>query len=204
MEFADFFKNEKPCIFAEDTGTTVILSPLMTESISASIQVTDNTVEDGSIITDHIIKDPKTIELEIFLADDNDLLGKAADMAKSALELNVDTMTVQDKIEMLEAWQEMGSIVTYSGPIFSGLITTGYDITASSMLITRVDISRNTETGSGFNVSMSLKKITIAEAVMKNSKLPTQAKKTTKKGESSTKTESVEAKPTSILKRIFS
>ena len=203
ITLTDFFKNEKACIFAEDTGTAVILSPLMSQSKSSSIQATDNAVEDGSIITDHIIRDPETIELEIFLADDNDLLGKAASAAKSAIGLNVDSMSVQDKIEMLEAWQETGTIVTYSGPIFSGLLKTGYDITASSMLITRVDCMQNTETGSGFNVGISLKKITIAEAVMKNSKLPMGAKKTTRKGESSTKTESVEVKSSSTAFRIF-
>ena len=204
MEFADFFKNEKACIFAEDTGTAVIISPLMSENVSASIQVTDNAVEDGSIITDHIVKDPQSIDIQAFLADANDLLGQAVNTAKSAIGLSVDTMTVKDKMEMLEAWKDTGTIVTYSGPVFSGLMTTGYDITASSMLITALNSSRNTETGSGLDVSISLKKILIAEAVMKNAKLPTQAKKTTKKGESQAKTENVEAKPSSILKRIFS
>ena len=203
MEFADFFKNEKPCIFAEDTDTAVILSPLMAENVSASIQVTDNAVEDGSIITDHITKDPAAIDIQVFLADNNDLLGQAANAVKSAIGLSVDTMTVKDKMEMLKAWAETGTIVTYSGPVFSGLLKTGYEIIASSMLITSINSSRDTETGSGMNVNISLRKIEIVEAVMKNSKLPSGAKKTTKKGESQVKTETVKAKPSSILQRIF-
>lgn len=203
MSLSDFFKSTKPCIFSEDTGTTVILGPVTSESESGSIKITDNAVEDGTVISDHISKDPETVEVKTFLSDSNDLIAKAADAAKSALGLDVDTMTVKDKIALLKLWRDSGEIVTYCGPVFSGKFTDGYDIIATSMVITKVDISRGTDSGSGIDVSIGLRNIVIAEAMMKNTKLPTGAKKRTKKGSATTKTDTNTTKSNSILKRIF-
>jgi hypothetical protein len=203
MGISEFFKSEKPCIFAEDTGTTVILGVVTAESESGSIRVTDNAVEDGTIITDHESKDPESVEVKTFLSDSNDLLGSAVSSAKTSQGLTVDTMTVKDKIEYLKAWRDEGYLVTYCGPVFSSRFSDGYDIIASSMLITKVDISRSSDSGSGIDVSISLRKITIAEAMVKNAKLPTAAKSRTKKGNSTTKTETTTAKSKSILKGIF-
>lgn len=200
---SDLLKSEKPCIFSEVTGTTVILGPVTSEAESGSIQITDNAVEDGTVISDHISKDPESVDITTFLSDQNDLTAKAANAAKSALGFTVDTLKVREKMELLRLWRDEGEIVTYSGPVFSGLLTDGYDITAQSLLITKVDAGRSQETGSGISVNISLRKIVIAEAMMKNSKLPTAAKKRTKKGSTTTKTESTTVKPTSIAKRIF-
>lgn len=203
MSLADFFKNEKPCIFSQDDGKTVILGPVTSESESGSIRITDNAVEDGTIISDHISNEPYTVEVKTFLSDANDLLAKAADAAKSVLGLTVDTMTVKDKLKRLKAWRDDGEIVTYSGPVFSGKFTDGYDIMAKSMVITKIDISRGNDTGSGVDVSISLRRIIIAEAMMKNAKLPTAARKKTSKGAAATKTDTTTAKSSSIMKRIF-
>ncbi len=200
---SDLLKSEKPCIFSEVTGTTVILGPVTSEAESGSIQITDNAVEDGTVISDHISKDPESVDITVFLSDQNDLTAKAANAAKSALGFTVNTLKVREKMELLRLWRDEGEIVTYSGPVVSGLLTDGYDITAQSMLITKVDTARSQETGSGISVNISLRKIVIAEAMMKNSKLPTAAKKITKKGSTTTKTESTTVKPTSIAKRIF-
>lgn len=203
MSLSDFFKSEKPCIFSEDTGTTVILGPILNESEAGSVRITDNAVEDGTILSDHVSKDPESVEIKTFLSDVNDLMAKASNAAKSALGLTVDTMAVKDKIALLKLWRDTGEIVTYSGPVFSGILTDGYDIIASSMVITKVDISRGTDTGSGIDVGIGLRQIIIAEAMVKNSKLPTAAKKRTKKGSSTTQSESTTAKSSSIMKRIF-
>jgi len=200
-EISDFFKNEKPCIFSEETLTKVILSPLMSEAKSGSVQITDHAVEDGTTISDQVVKEPETIDLTAMLSDGNKI-DQAIDAVKANIGFDTDTMSVQEKIDMLEAWMEMGMRVTYSGPIFSGILANGFEIVAASMMLTRVDYSRNAQTASAIEVGIGLKKIVIAEAIMKNSKLPTSAKKTTKKGESSTKTETVKAKPTSALKRL--
>ncbi len=202
MSLADFFKNEKPCIFSEESGKTVILGPVTSESESGSIKITDNAVEDGTIISDHISKDPESVEVKTFLSDANDLMATAANAAKSVSGLTVDTMTVKDKIKRLKNWRDDGEIVTYSGPVFSGIITVGYDIMAKSMVITKVDVTRGSDTGSGVDVSIGLRQIVIAEAMMKNAKLPTAAKSRTKKGQASTKTEKVEVKESSTLYRI--
>jgi len=201
---SDLLKSEKPCIFSEVTGTTVILGPVTSESESGSIQITDNAVEDGTVISDHISKDPESVDITTFLSDQNDLTAKAANAAKSALGFTVDTLKVREKMELLRLWRDEGEIVTYSGPVFSGLLTDGYDITAQSMLITKVDAGRRQETGSGISVNISLRKIVIAEAMMKNSKLPTAAKKITKKGQTPVKTETVKDVPkSSVAYRIF-
>jgi len=203
MSILDLFKSEKPCIFAELSGTTVILGPVTSESVSGSVRITDNAVEDGTVISDHVNKDPESIEVRTFLCDANDLTAKAIGAATSALGLSTDSMKVSEKMELLKLWRDTGEIVTYSGPVFSGLITDGYDIIAESMVITKIDSSRSQETGSGIDVGISLRKIVIAEALMKNSKLPMAAKSRTKKGATSTKTDTTTAKPSSILSRIF-
>ena len=199
---SDFLKNEKPCIFSEETGTSVILTPIMSQSKTGSVQVTDHAVEDGTTISDHVFKETELIELNAILSDSNDLLGQAVDSLKSWIGAGADSMSVQDKIELLEFWRDTGEIVTYSGPVWPGLFVTGYDMTKSSMLITDVSLSNTEETGSAVNIDISLKKVTIAEAVMKNAKLPTAARKVTKKGESSTQTEKVEPKRSSMLKKM--
>ena len=203
MALPDFFKSEKPCIFSENTGETVILGPVTSESESGTVQVTDNAVEDGTVISDHIRKDPETVEISTFLSDKNDLLGQAVDAAKSALGISIDTLKVKEKIEILKRFRDEGEIVTYTGPVFSGQLTDGYDIIAKSMLITSIPILRSAETGSGLDVKISLKKILIAQAMLAEINLPTEAKKTTNKGQSNTKTETVKTKNTSILKGIF-
>lgn len=200
---SEFLKNEKPCIFSEVTGTTVILGPVTSESENGSVQVTDNAVEDGTVVSDHISKDPETVDVTTFLSDQNDLAAKAANAAKSALGFTVDTLKVREKMELLRLWRDEGEIVSYSGPVFSGLLTDGYDITAQSMLITAVDVSRSQETGNGISVNISLRKIVIAEAMMKNSKLPTAARRRRKKGSTTTKTESTTVRRSSIARRIF-
>ncbi len=196
---SDLLKSEKPCIFSEATGTSVILGPVTSESESGSIQITDNAVEDGTTVSDHINKDPESVDVTTFFADSNDLTAQVVDVVKSGIGFSVDRLTVSDKIALLKLWRDTGEIVTYSGPVFSGLLKKGYDITASSMVITKVDNSRSLETGSGLSVNISLRKIVIAEAMMKNSKLPTAAKKLTKKGQTPVKSETVKDVPKKTL-----
>lgn len=202
MAISDFFKSEKPCIFSEDTGETIILGPVTSEGESGSIQLTENAVEDGSVVTDHIKKDPELVEVTTFLSDKNDILGKVVDAASSALGLTVDKLKVSEKITILKRFRDTGEIVTYSGPMFSSKITDGYDIIATSMLITSVNITRTNETGSGLDAKISLKKITIARATMENEKLPTDARKMTHKGQGQVKKEKVNTPGPSLLARL--
>ena len=201
-ELSSLLKNSKPCIFSEATGTTVILSPLLSEGKSGAVQVTDHAVEDGSRVSDHGFKDPETISLNVFLAD-KDVVGEAMNKAKSFIGFDVDSMSVQDKIDMLKLWRDELEIVTYSGPVFSTLFKKSEEKMVSSLLIIDIEESRDESTGSGKNVSIRLKEIHIAQAMMKDVKLPTAAKSVTKKGQSSTKTEKVQAKPKSMLSQII-
>ncbi len=159
-----------------DGSTEVILTPVMSESESLSAEITRNAVEDGSNITDHVHPQPLSISVTTFFADKNDIMAAAP-----ALIFGADK-TVTEKIGWLKAWREFGVLLTYSGPVFSGVIQKGYDIFAEDMVISALDITRSPENGSGVEVSISLQKVVVAQSRMKSISLPQAARPRANRG----------------------
>lgn len=178
----------------------VILGPILSEGKSGKASVSNHAIE-RSYISDHVYNQPDTISIKTFLADQNDLMAAAA---AAAVGSKTDKLSVKDKIEKLDSWKSAGELLKYSGPEFSGILTKGYDMVASDVVITHLDVSRSTSTGAGVEVSISLQKVKIAEVLMKELKLPQAAKSTKNAGQSATgKTNAPAAKSKSIFSKWF-
>jgi hypothetical protein len=174
----------------------VLLGPISGEDESYSANVCSHAIENGSEVSDHVYSQPGSFTIKTFLADKNDLVSMAAGAVFG-------NQTVSQKIALLKLWQNTGELLVYSGPVFSGLKFNGYDMYIEDVVITSLRISRNIDNGEGLDVSISLKKIIIADAFTTDIRLPQAARSASHTGLSSTGTASAVGKPSSILNRAF-
>ncbi len=145
-----------PANISDEYGNEIILGPISSESENYSSQVTSHAIEDGSTINDHVHVDQPNFSISTFLSDQNDLAAKATSLLFGS-DLNVTA-----KIEFLKYWQGAGELLTYSGPVFSGLFSDGYDMVAENVIISKIGISRSASNGSGVEVSLTFNRVEIA------------------------------------------
>jgi len=187
-----------PANVADYYGDEVVLGPVLSEGESLSTDVTDNAIEDGSNVTDHVHNKPATFTVKTFLADQNDLVKAAMGALFGA------NKSVTEKIIMLKTWRDTKTLLKYSGPVFSGFFSDGYDMFIGNVLITGLEISRDTGTGSGVDVSISFKQVVFATAVFEDINLPKGAKKVKNKGTTPLQTGDTGAvKKSSFLAKVF-
>ena len=175
MGLMELFKNAPATLF-DEYNTEVILTPLMGESFSGTATVTENAVEDGSIITDHVHSKPDSFSLRMMLVDKNDLA------AAAVATLFGGDKSVEEKIQTLQIWKEFGDLLTYRGPIFSGLLTKGYDFYGEDLVITGLNVSRDADTGAALSVDITLQSIVIAQAMISEINLPQAARSRSSRG----------------------
>ena len=184
--------------FLSDGINRVILTSVMSETETLGAEITKNAVEDGSNINDHVHVQPYQFAFKCFFADKNDLMAAAANLLLGA------DKTVTEKIVILKAWRTFGTLLTYSGPLFSGFMTKGYDIYCENMVISNLGIGRSQDNGVGVDVSISLQEIVIAQAMIENIALPVSARSRANAGAARTGGASASAGSRSILTRMFS
>jgi hypothetical protein len=174
----------------------VVLGPIMSEGESCGASVTSHAVEEGAAVSDHVKPSPDKFSITTILTERNstDITG-----VTQAARLITDRLTVEEKIAKLKGWRDSGELLTYSGPVFSGLVNRGYDITATDVVITSISSSRTTDKGAGIEVSISLQKVTIARASIADIDLPQAARPAQNKGQTEKGSTSVQPKPKSIL-----
>jgi hypothetical protein len=194
---------DRPALIDQDTLDYVLMGPITSEGQSFSAQVTSHTVEDGSNISDHSQTKPETLSIKSIMADQNDLAAAAFAAVVGAAGIETGVKPVSERIDLLRSWQSTGALLTYNGPIFSGIIEEGYDINIEDMAITKIDISRSPAVGAGVEISLSLQKIRIAQALLVEINLEQAAKSRKKKGKASKDKDKTTDKPKSILKGIF-
>lgn len=192
-----------PAAICSSYGEEVILGPILNEGKSTSSSISKHSIEEGVDVTDHVKWNSPSFTIKTMLADQNDLMGAAGNVIKSAVGFKTDSKSVKEKIELLEAWQEMGELLIYSGPVFSGKIIKGFDLVAEDVVIQKINISRSTSTGSGLEVGITLQKVIIVEAMISEIDLPQRNRSRRRKGQRSKKTTtSSAARNRSLLSKI--
>ncbi|MEW6525090.1 MAG: phage baseplate protein [Spirochaetota bacterium] len=185
-------------LYDKKTGKNqVILGPISGEDESYSANVCSHAVENGSEISDHVHAQPGQFSIKTFLVDKNDLMAMAVGLVTG------DNQTVSEKLALLKLWRENGELLVYSGPVFSGLILRGYDMYVEDVVITSLGISRTVDNGEGMEVSLSLKKIIIADALTTSVRLPQPVRSATISGQHNTGNISANASKTSFAAKVF-
>ncbi|MBN2157927.1 MAG: hypothetical protein JW807_00925 [Spirochaetes bacterium] len=171
----------------------VILGPVTSEDGNYTASVTKHAIESGDTVSDHVKNNPDTISIKTMLADRDITDYAAVGMAARFLK---DRLTVKEKIDKLKNWKNAGELLKYSGPMFSSLMRTGFDIMETDLVITSLRLARS---DSAVEASLSLQKVVIAKSMTKEIKLPQAAKQTQSKGQTEKGKTSVSPKPKSIL-----
>jgi hypothetical protein len=121
------------------------------ESYNFSNRMTNLTVEEGSNISDHVVEEPDTIDLEAFIG--------ATKFETFTGEIPTDLSEVEipddPKSRIRQAYHELLRMKRARQPLD---VVTGLD-TFTNMVIISLNISRDVETGADLPFSMSLQKI---------------------------------------------
>jgi len=165
-----------PASIAKDMDE-VILGPVTAEGANFAASVTNHAVEEGFNISDHVRNNPDTFSIKTILVDRDPSDYLAVGQAKKFIK---DRLSVQEKIDKLKQWKHDGELLKYSGPMFSSLLKTGYDIVETDLVITGLTLAR---ADSAIEASISIQKVIIAKSMTKEVKLPQAAKNTQNKGQ---------------------
>lgn len=185
-------------LYDKETGQyQVILGPISGEDESYSANACSHAVENGSEISDHVHAQPGQFSIKTFLVDKNDVMAMAAGLVTG------DNQTVSQKLALLKLWRETGELLVYSGPVFSGMILRGYDMYVEDVVITSLGISRTVDNGEGVEVSISLKKVIIADALTTSVRLPQPVRPASNAGRQGTGSANANANKTSFLRSTF-
>lgn len=197
MVLSDLLFGTPAMIMCQKTSTEVILGPVMSESENYSVEVSSYAIENGSEVSDHVHAQPETFSITTFLVDANDLMQSATSLIFGAKQ------SVAEKIALLRFWQDEGELVTYSGPVMSGLFSKGYDIYVEDLIINNMRIERNSNSGSGIEVTLEFKKIIIAYMEITKINLPQAIQRTSARGITSTGKTSPQPSSSSILSKML-
>lgn len=198
MSLADLLFSTPAMLYDSETGLKeLILGPIISEGESYSASVASHALENGSEVSDHVHAQPASFSVTTFLVDKNDLMSSAASLVLGS------DKSVDEKITQLKEWHESGELLVYSGPVFSGFFEKGYDMYVEDVVISSMSIGRGVDKGAGLEVTLSLRKITIADTQMMSVNLPQPVKKAGAKGKTSTGKTSATAKSRSILSKMF-
>lgn len=184
-------------LYDKKTGKNqVILGPISGEDESYSANVCVHAIENGSEISDHVHAQPGQFSIKTFLVDKNDAMAVVAGLVTG------NNQTVSQKLALLKEWRETGELLVYSGPVFSGMILRGYDMYVEDVVITNLGISRTVDNGEGVEVSLSLKKILIADVLTTSIRLPQSVRSAANAGQQGMKSANANADKTSTLVKI--
>jgi hypothetical protein len=185
-------------LYDKKTGKNqVILGPISGEDESYSANVCSHAIENGSEISDHVHAQPGQFSIKTLLVDKNDVMALAAGLVTGS------NQTVSQKLALLKDWRETGELLVYSGPVFSGMILSGYDMYVEDVVIIGLSISRTVDTGEGVEVSISLKKVIIADMLTTSVRLPQPVRPAANAGQQSTGSTSTNVGRTSFAAKVL-
>jgi hypothetical protein len=128
-----------------------VIDAFLVESYNYANRLTNLTVEEGSNISDHVVEEPDTIDIEAFIGQTD---FKTA-MGSSDTDLSKVEIPDDPKSRIRQAYHELLRMKRERQPVD---VVTGLD-TFTDMVITSFSISRDVETGSDLPFSMSFQKI---------------------------------------------
>jgi hypothetical protein len=131
---------KKPSAGASVSSKVIELDANLNEISSSSHQVTDHPVEDGSNISDHIIKDPEELQIDGLITNTPSSLVDALSASSTRAE------DAYDELKTLQENQEPVSVFTSKREY-------------ENMVITRLARTRNSGVGEAVQFSISLREI---------------------------------------------
>ena len=128
------------------------IDAFLVESYNYANHLTNLTVEEGSNISDHVIEEPDTIDIEAFIGQT-----KFETASPPGADIDLSTVEIPDdpKSRIRQAYHELLRLKRARQPVD---VVTGLD-TFTDMVITSFNISRDVETGADLTFSMSFQKI---------------------------------------------
>ncbi|MDR0473582.1 MAG: hypothetical protein LBH43_07930 [Treponema sp.] len=127
------------------------IDAFLVESYNYANRLTNLTVEEGSNISDHVVEEPDTIDIEAFIGQTKfETFTGTVDTDLSKVEIPDDP-----KSRIRQAYHELLRMKRERQPVD---VVTGLD-TFTDMVITSFSISRDVETGADLPFSMSFQKI---------------------------------------------
>jgi len=136
---------------AEKGAALFVIDAFLVETYNFANRLTNLTVEEGGNISDHVIEEPDTIDIEAFIGQTE---FKTA-MGSSDTDLSKVEIPDDPKSRIRQAYHELLRMKRERQPVD---VVTGLD-TYTDMVITTFNISRDAESGEDLPFSMSFQKI---------------------------------------------
>jgi hypothetical protein len=128
-----------------------VIDAFLVETYNFANSLTNLTVEEGDNISDHVVEEPDTIDIEAFIGQTKfETFSGMVDLDLSNIEIPDDP-----KSRIRQAYHELLRMKRERQPV---TVVTGLD-TFPDMVITSFSISRDVETGADLPFSMSFQKI---------------------------------------------
>jgi len=128
-----------------------VIDAFLVETYNFANRLTNLTVEEGDNISDHVVEEPDTIDIEAFIGQTKfETNSETPDTDLSKVEI-----PDNPKSRIQQAYHELLRMKRERQPVD---VVTGLD-TLTDMVITSLNISRDVETGSDLPFSMSFQKI---------------------------------------------
>jgi len=128
-----------------------VIDAFLVETYNFANRLTNLTVEEGDNISDHVVEEPDTIDIEAFIGQTKfETNSETPDTDLSKVEI-----PDNPKSRIQQAYHELLRMKRERQPVD---VVTGLD-TFTDMIITSLNISRDVETGSDLPFSMSFQKI---------------------------------------------
>lgn len=122
----------------------IVLDALLSETHDRSASITDNPIEDGAVVADHITNDPITVSIEGFVTNTPTSLFRNLNALINPLD------RVQDIFDSLELFYEFKSILQ---------VVTNLKV-YEDMAIESLSIPKDSASGDAFTFTIDFKKIT--------------------------------------------
>jgi hypothetical protein len=135
-----------------------VIDAFLVESYNYANRLTNLTVEEGSNVSDHVVEEPDTIDIEAFIGQtkfETNANPPGADIDLSEIEIPDDP-----KSRIRQAYHELLRMKRERQPVD---VVTGLD-TFTDMVITTFNISRDVETGEDLPFTMSFQNIKIVKS----------------------------------------
>lgn len=151
--------NKKLFIANKTTISDLILDASHMENVRYSAKLTDHYVEDGSVISDHILLQPISFSLEGSISDDSlNIIGYTENVVNSLINNNVSSLLSNKGPKQIAAYQLLTGLY-YS----KSLITVvSYLDTFENMAIENLDFPVDSNTGNRLFFKIDLKKANFA------------------------------------------
>lgn len=136
-----------PLAFLSDEIADVTFDAVTNFSKTTSSQITRHAIERGADVTDHVIDEPRTYNIEIIMSNYH---------INPIDPVSLGGQTILERIAILDEWRAAKQILSYYGP----------EETIDNLIIASRSESRDSEMGlDGVRMSLTLQEVTLAESV---------------------------------------